>query len=86
MLLLRQTTSYAAKHEAKFIKLLMEQSEDGGKWKNATLKRELDATEKRITELGGIFKRLYEDSVSGRILIFASLNRIGNFLGSLNRK
>ena len=30
-------------------------------------KKELEATEKRIAELSAIFKRLYEDSVTGRI-------------------
>ena len=64
---LRQITSYAAKHEAKFMKLLMAQNEDGGKRKNAARRREMEAAQKRIGELSGIFKRLYEDSVSGRI-------------------
>ena len=64
---LRQITSYAAKHEAKFMKLLMAQSEDGGKRKDAARRREMEAAQKRITELSNIFKRLYEDSVSGRI-------------------
>jgi len=64
---LRAITGYAAKHEAQFAKLLMAQTEDGGKKKNAARRRELDAAEKRIAELKGIFKRLYEDSVSGRI-------------------
>ena len=64
---LKAITSYAAKHEAQFAKLLMAQTEDGGKKKNAARRRELDAAEKRIAELKGIFKRLYEDSVSGRI-------------------
>ena len=64
---LKAITGYAAKHEAKFAKLLQAQTEDGGKKKNAARKRELDAAEKRITELKGIFKRLYEDSVAGRI-------------------
>ena len=41
---LRKVTSYAAKHEARFMKLLIEQN-----------------------ELSAIFKRLYEDSVTGRI-------------------
>ena len=45
----------------------MAQTEDGGKKKNAARRRELDAAEKRIAELKGIFKRLYEDSASGRI-------------------
>ena len=64
---LRKITSYAAKHEAQFMKLLMAQTEDGGKKKDAARRRELAAAEKRIDELKGIFKRLYEDSVSGRI-------------------
>jgi len=63
----KKITSYAAKHEAKFVKLLTEQKEDDGKRKNAARKRELEATEKRIAEVSSIFKRLYEDSVSGRI-------------------
>ena len=64
---LRKVTSYAAKHEARFMKLLIEQNEDGGKRRNAAKKKELEATEKRIAELSAIFKRLYEDSVTGRI-------------------
>ena len=49
------------------MKLLIEQNEDGGKRRNAAKKKELDAAEKRIAELSAIFKRLYEDSVTGRI-------------------
>ena len=64
---LRKVTSYAAKHEARFMKLLIEQNEDGGKRRNAAKKKELEAAEKRIAELSAIFKRLYEDSVTGRI-------------------
>ena len=57
---LRKVTSYAAKHEARFMKLLIEQNEDGGKRRNAAKKKELEASEKRIAELSAIFKRLYE--------------------------
>ena len=64
---LRKVTSYAAKHEARFMKLLIEQNEDGDRRRNAAKKKELEAAEKRIAELSAIFKRLYEDSVSGRI-------------------
>ena len=64
---LRKVTSYAAKHEARFMKLLTEQTEDGSKRRNAAKKKELEAAEKRIAELSAIFKRLYEDSVTGRI-------------------
>lgn len=64
---LRKVTNYAAKHETRFMKLLAEQNEDGGKRRDAARRKELDAAEKRIAELSNIFKRLYEDSVSGRI-------------------
>ena len=64
---LRKITGFAAKDEARFAQLLLAQTEDGDKKKTAARKRELDAAEKRIGELKGIFKRLYEDSVSGRI-------------------
>ncbi len=60
-------TEYAARHESRFVKLLIEQNEDGGKRRNAAKKKELEAAEKRISELSSIFKRLYEDSVTGRI-------------------
>ena len=62
-----KVTSYAAKHEARFMKLLIEQNEDGDRRRNAAKKKELEAAEKRIAELSAIFKRLYEDSVTGRI-------------------
>ena len=64
---LRKVTSYAAKHEARFMKLLIEQNEDGDSRRTAAKKQELEAAEKRIAELSAIFKRLYEDSVTGRI-------------------
>ncbi|MBT9828911.1 DUF4368 domain-containing protein [Enterocloster bolteae] len=64
---LRKVTSYAAKHEARFMKLLIKQNEDGDRRRNAAKKKELEAAEKRIAELSAIFKRLYEDSVTGRI-------------------
>ena len=64
---LRKVTSYAAKHEARFMKLLIEQNEDGDRRRNAAKKKELEAAEKRIAELSAIFQRLYEDSVTGRI-------------------
>ena len=64
---LRKVTSYAAKHEARFMKLLIEQNEDGDRRRNAAKKKELEAAEKRIAELSAIFKRLYEDSVTRRI-------------------
>ena len=42
---LRKVTSYAAKHEARFIKLLIEQNEDGGKRRNAAKKKDFEVIE-----------------------------------------
>lgn len=64
---LRKVTDYAAGHEKQLVKLLVKQNEDGGKRRNAAKRRELAAAEKRIAELSGIFKRLYEDNLSGKI-------------------
>ncbi len=64
---LKAITGFAAVNEERFAKLLQVQTEDGGKKKSTARKRELEAAEKRMTELKAIFKRLYEDSVSGRI-------------------
>lgn len=64
---LRQITGYAAKHEAKFMQQLIRQNENGDRKANTARQKELQTAEKRINELSAIFKRLYEDSVSGRI-------------------
>ena len=53
---LRKVTSYAAKHEARFMKLLIQQNEAGGKRRNAAKKKEREAAEKRIGERSAIFK------------------------------
>ncbi len=64
---LRKVCEYAAQHETRFAKLLMAQNEAGDKRRAYARRKEMDAAEKRIAELGAIFKRLYEDSVIGRI-------------------
>jgi DNA invertase Pin-like site-specific DNA recombinase len=64
---LRKMTAYATEHEPELMKLLIAQNEAGDRRKNAARRRELDAANKRLGELRNIFKRLYEDSVGGRI-------------------
>ena len=49
------------------MQVLTEQTESGNRQKNAARYKELDAVNKRLVEVRGIFKRLYEDNVSGRI-------------------
>ena len=64
---LRRLTAYAAEHGDKMMDILTAQADAGTQKKNADKRRELDAANRRIAELSSIFKRLYEDSVSGRI-------------------
>ena len=64
---LRQVTEYAAKHESRFVKLLIQQNEIGGKRKTAAATKQLEQAQERITEVSRIIKRLYEDNVNGKI-------------------
>ena len=64
---LRQVTEYAAKHESRFVKLLVQQNEIGGKRKTAAAIKQLEQAQERISEISRIIKRLYEDNVNGKI-------------------
>ncbi len=64
---LRQVTEYAAKHESRFVKLLVQQNEIGGKRKTAAAIKQLEQAQERISEVSRIIKRLYEDNVNGKI-------------------
>ncbi|MCD8354333.1 MAG: recombinase family protein [Clostridiales bacterium] len=64
---LRQVTEYASKHENRFLKLLIQQNEIGGKRKSATTRKQLSQAQERVAEISRIIKRLYEDNVSGKI-------------------
>ena len=64
---LRQVTEYAAKHESRFVKLLVQQNEIGGKRKTAAATKQLEQAQERIAEVSRIIKRLYEDNVNGKI-------------------
>ena len=58
---------YAQKHEARFVKLLIQQNEMGGKRKLAAAAKQLEQVQSRIAELSRYIKRLYEDNVNGKI-------------------
>ena len=60
-------TEYAAKHESRFVKLLIQQNEIGGKRKTAAATKQLEQAQERIAEVSRIIKRLYEDNVNGKI-------------------
>ena len=64
---LRQVTEYAARHESRFVKLLIQQNEIGGKRKTAAATKQLEQAQERIAEVNRIIKRLYEDNVNGKI-------------------
>ena len=64
---LRQVTEYAAKHESRFVKLLIQQNEIGGRRKTAAATKQLEQAQERISEVSRIIKRLYEDNVNGKI-------------------
>jgi len=59
---LRKVTAYAQKHEARFVKLLIQQNEMGGKRKLVAIAKQI-----RIAELFRYIKRLYEGNVNGKI-------------------
>ncbi len=64
---IRKVTAYAQKHEARFVKLLIQQNEMGGKRKLAAAAKQLEQVQSRIAELSRYIKRLYEDNVNGKI-------------------
>jgi hypothetical protein len=64
---IRSVSAYAQEYEDEFIKRIMEQDMARTKKELTAKKKELDKSTCRISELDGLFKRLYEDNVSGRL-------------------
>lgn len=64
---LRSITDYASLHEAEFARLLQAQTAAVDKRKAAARRRELEAAEKRLDQLGVICRRLYEDKAMGSV-------------------
>ena len=56
-----------SQHESRFVKLLVQQNEIGGKRKTAAATKQLEQAQERIAEVSRIIKRLYEDNVNGKI-------------------
>ena len=64
---LLKVVSYAREHEAQFVKMVMDMDEKERSKGLAKKKKLLTDTEKRISELDRIFKRLYEDNITGKL-------------------
>ena len=63
----REIVSFASRSEDEFVRLVMDNDLRQRDRNIAKRKRQLADSEKRITELDAIFKRLYEDSISGKL-------------------
>ena len=64
---LREIVSFARSHENRFVQMVMDMDVKERNKGLAKKRRLLSESEKRITELDMIFKRLYEDSISGKL-------------------
>ena len=64
---LRQVTEYAAKHESRFVKLLVQQNEIGGKRKTAAAIKQLEQAQERISESAALSSGCMRDNVNGKI-------------------
>ena len=59
--------SYLRSFEGEFVKSHMDKSAKDKKRDIALQKKRLEANKMRISELDGIFKRIYEDNISAKI-------------------
>lgn len=64
---LRMIVSFASKSKGDFVKMVMDADMKQRNKDLAKRKRTLADAEKRIAELDNIFKRLYEDNISGKL-------------------
>lgn len=75
---MRRVFWFAQCYEELFVKQLQEKSVQETKKELTRKKRELEKTEKRISELDTLFMRIYEDNVSGKLSDdrFAQMSRM----------
>jgi len=64
---IRDVSAYAREYEDEFVRRVMEQDMARTKKELTAKRKELDKSKRRISELDGLFKRLYEDNVGGRL-------------------
>ncbi len=63
----KQIVKMAAEDEQEFVRRLTCQSAKEQAVKTRVLKKELELKERRVKELDGIIKRLYEDNITGKL-------------------
>ena len=63
----REIVSFASRSKDEFVRLVMDSDLRQRDRNIAKRKRQLVDSEKRITEPDAIFKRLYEDNISGKL-------------------
>ena len=64
---LREIVSFAIQHKERFVQMVTDMDLKERNKGLAKKKRTLSEAEKRIAELDNIFKRLYEDNISGKL-------------------
>jgi len=65
---IQRVTAFAREHESDFVALVEKQNERVANTKLRTAKIELEKSNRRISELDVIIKRIYEDYASGRLI------------------
>ena len=64
---IREVSSYAREYEDEFVRRVMAQDMARTKKELTAKRKELEKSGRRVSELDGLFKRLYEDNVNLRI-------------------
>ena len=64
---IRRVSAYAKDHEDEFVEMVMARTMTRAQKEISAKKKDMDKSKRRISELDGLFKRLYEDNVSSRI-------------------
>jgi hypothetical protein len=64
---IRRVTAIASQHEQEFVKSVMQKTASQNQREIVAKKKELEKVRRRILELDALFKRMYEDNVSGKL-------------------
>jgi hypothetical protein len=64
---IRRVSAYAKEREDEFARMVMDRTVARAKNELAAKKKELEKSQRRISELDGLFKRLYEDHVADKL-------------------